>query len=47
MRNALRKFAASLNFGMDRITPDSFIFAVALTVIVYLMGLPWATVPSK
>jgi short-chain fatty acids transporter len=39
MRNALRKFAEKLNVGMDRITPDSFIFAVALTVVVYLMGI--------
>lgn len=39
MRNVLRKSVSKLNFGLDRITPDSFIFAVALTVIVYVMGL--------
>lgn len=39
MRNFLRRLSVSLNFGMDRIVPDSFIFAIALTFIVFLMGM--------
>ncbi len=39
MGKSLRRFANRLNFGMDRITPDSFIFAILLTFIVYIMGL--------
>ena len=36
MRNALRKAADKLNFGMDKVTPDSFIFAIVLTFIVFI-----------
>ena len=39
MRNGIRKAIEKLNFGMDKVIPDSFIFAVILTVIVYLMGI--------
>lgn len=39
MRTALRNFSQKLNFGMDRITPDSFIFAILLTFVVFVMGL--------
>lgn len=39
MRNALRKFSYSLNFGLDKIIPDSFIFAILLTFIVFIMGI--------
>ena len=42
MRNALRSFSQKLNFGMDRITPDSFIFAILLTFVVFLLGVTLA-----
>ena len=38
MRDFVRRLTRALNFGMDRITPDSFVFAIALTVIVFFMG---------
>ena len=39
MRNGIRNAVAKLNFGLDKIIPDSFIFAIILTVIVFIMGI--------
>jgi len=32
MANPVRKVAEKLHFGMEKVTPDSFIFAVILTL---------------
>jgi short-chain fatty acids transporter len=39
MANPLSKMADKLHFGMEKITPDSFIFAIILTFIVFIMAM--------
>jgi len=39
MANPIRKVAEKLHFGMKKVTPDSFIFAVILTFIVFILAL--------
>ena len=39
MANPIRKVAEKLHFGMEKVTPDSFIFAVILTFIVFILAL--------
>ncbi len=39
--NPIRDVAEKLHFGLERITPDSFIFAIILTFIVVLMAMLW------
>ncbi|HSR10157.1 MAG TPA: TIGR00366 family protein, partial [Thermodesulfobacteriota bacterium] len=39
MANPVRKVAEKLHFGMEKATPDSFIFAVLLTFIVFILAL--------
>ena len=39
MANPLRKLAEKLHFGMEKVTPDSLIFAVILTFIVFIMAI--------
>jgi Short chain fatty acids transporter len=39
MRNALRKTAKTLDFGMDKILPDAIVLAMVLTLITFAMGL--------
>jgi short-chain fatty acids transporter len=39
MANPVRKLAEKLHFGMEKVTPDSFIFAVILTFIVFIMAM--------
>lgn len=39
MRNMLRRITSKLNFGIEKVFPDSFVFCVALVVIVFFAGL--------
>jgi len=39
MRKAIRGISEKLHFGMEKVTPDSFIFAVLLTFIVFVLAL--------
>lgn len=39
MTNPIRKIAEKLHFGMEKVTPDSLIFAIILTVIVFVLAL--------
>jgi len=39
MRKAIRALSEKLHFGMEKVTPDSFIFAVILTAIVFVLAL--------
>ncbi len=39
MANPLSKMADKLHFGMEKITPDSFIFAIILTFIVFILAM--------
>ena len=39
MRNALRKTAKTLDFGMDKVLPDAIVLAMLLTLITFVMGL--------
>ena len=39
MANPIRKISEKLHFGMEKITPDSFIFAILLTFIVFVLAL--------
>jgi len=39
MRNPVRTIAEKLHFGMEKVTPDSFIFAVILTFIVFILAM--------
>ncbi len=39
MRKAIRKFAQSMNVDFDKVVPDSFIFAILLTFIVFILGI--------
>jgi short-chain fatty acids transporter len=39
MRRYAQKISAALNFGMEKYIPDSFLFAVLLVFIVFLMGI--------
>ncbi len=42
MKRWLIKLGQSLNMGMDKYTPDSFLFAVLLTFVIYVMGITMA-----
>jgi short-chain fatty acids transporter len=39
MRKAIRGLAEKLHFGMEKVMPDSFIFAVILTFIVFILAM--------
>jgi len=39
MRNAIRKLSEKLHFGMEKVTPDSMIFALILTFIVFVLAM--------
>ena len=39
IRNKMIKLGQVLNMGMDKYTPDSFLFAVLLTFIIYALGI--------
>ena len=39
MRNVVRKLSETLHFGMEKVTPDSMIFALILTFIVFVLAL--------
>jgi short-chain fatty acids transporter len=39
MRKAIRSLAEKLHFGMEKVMPDSFIFAVLLTFIVFILAM--------
>ncbi len=39
MRKAIRGLAEKLHFGMEKVMPDSFIFAVLLTFIVFILAM--------
>ncbi len=39
MANPIRKISEKLHFGMEKVTPDSFIFAILLTFIVFVLAL--------
>lgn len=39
MKKTLRKLATSLNFGMDKVMPDSLVLALILTFITFIMGM--------
>jgi len=38
MRNILRRLSTKLNFGIEKVFPDSFVFCVGLVLIVFLAG---------
>lgn len=38
MKRWMIRLGQSLNMGMDKYTPDSFLFAVLLTFVIYIMG---------
>ncbi len=42
MKRWFRGLGQSLNMGMDKYTPDSFIFAVLLTFVIFIMGITLA-----
>jgi short-chain fatty acids transporter len=39
MKNVIRNWAEKLHFGMEKVMPDSFIFAALLTFVVFIMAL--------
>ena len=39
MRKFMQKFSKSLNFGMEKYVPESYLFAVFLVFVVFLMGI--------
>ena len=39
MRRAIRSLSEKLHFGMERVTPDSMIFALILTFIVFALAM--------
>lgn len=39
MANPIRRVAEKMHFGMEKVTPDSFIFAMILTFIVFILAL--------
>lgn len=39
MRNVLRRISSKLNFGIEKVFPDSFVFCVALVIIVFFAGM--------
>jgi short-chain fatty acids transporter len=45
MRKAIRNWAEKWQIGMEKVMPDSFIFAVLLTFIVFIMALVFVKAP--